>query len=372
MDPSFDTWTSLFLIAAGQGCFLSVLLFLKKEIPGSRYLGWIILLFSFTLVEYVAFWTGYRFEFPHINALSDSFAFLFGPLFYFYIRNVLGSEPTSGYQKLLHGIPALGLIIYRTPYYLLDAETKVGYLSGELSVPTSEIQQLFIVLIPWLKILSMLIYGILAWRTVRSRATSMPEGSLNRITIIHGFFLGFVAAYASYFIMVNTIGYVLIYDYGISLAMSAFIYCIGYLSFSQGLRFEVTGQAKYRNSTLDEEQIQELSRKVKDLTIRKKLYLRRELGLDELAEEVGTTRHNLSQILNDQIGKSFSEFINELRVGEAKKILTKENLNLNMLGVAYESGFNNKASFNNSFKRYTGQTPSQYRKTHLRKSVKSD
>src|SRR5690242_16544802 len=94
MQPSFDTWTSIFLFASIQGLFVSIILFfVKKENRyANRLLATIVFLFSVTLFEYVFFWTRYIIFFPHLLSISAGFALLYGPLLYFYFRYAAESE----------------------------------------------------------------------------------------------------------------------------------------------------------------------------------------------------------------------------------------------------------------------------------------
>ena len=78
-----------------------------------------------------------------------------------------------------------------------------------------------------------------------------------------------------------------------------------------------------------------------------------------LAEKVKVTPHQLSQYLNEVMKLSFYDFINQHRVEAAKISLC--NSRQAILDIALIVGFNNKATFNKSFKKYTGMTPSQYR-----------
>jgi AraC-like DNA-binding protein len=72
--------------------------------------------------------------------------------------------------------------------------------------------------------------------------------------------------------------------------------------------------------------------------------------------------HHLSQILNEQLGKSFYDFINEHRVAHAKELLTANaDAAMTILDIAFASGYANKASFYNAFKRFVGMTPTRYR-----------
>jgi AraC-like DNA-binding protein len=91
-------------------------------------------------------------------------------------------------------------------------------------------------------------------------------------------------------------------------------------------------------------------------------WLKIDLTLGELAAGINVAPHHLSQIINSEFGKSFACYINEYRVGEACQLLAGHN-DKSVLDVALDSGFSSKSSFNASFKKHTGMTPSEYRKT---------
>jgi ABC-type antimicrobial peptide transport system permease subunit/AraC-like DNA-binding protein len=96
-----------------------------------------------------------------------------------------------------------------------------------------------------------------------------------------------------------------------------------------------------------------------------------ELSLGILAEKLGLTIHELSRIINSVLKKSFNDFINEYRVRDvASKINNPAYNHITLLGIAYESGFNSKATFNRTFKQMTGKSPVEY-KAHLAKEVSS-
>lgn len=116
-------------------------------------------------------------------------------------------------------------------------------------------------------------------------------------------------------------------------------------------------------SPLDEEELDRTDfDSVRRAIENERLYKRQQLTLNELASEVGLHSKHLSQIINTFSGKNFFNFINEFRVKEAQNLLIDESCNhLNFLGIAYESGFNSKATFNAAFKKVTGTTPRNYR-----------
>ncbi len=127
----------------------------------------------------------------------------------------------------------------------------------------------------------------------------------------------------------------------------------------------------------EEEQSDELRRKVisdndlamfksklSELMKQKKPYLDSELNLIKLSELLKMTPHQLSYVINAGFNENFFKFINTYRVEKAKELLVKEEMNkLSMLGIAFESGFNSKTSFNTTFKKITGQTPTDFKKS---------
>lgn len=364
MEANFDTWTSLFLFASAQGIFLSVILFLKRKTKAT-VLALMVFMFSVTLVEYVFFWSGFRFSFPHLNNISMPLFFLYGPLLLIFTRTHLSIEvPQRKYS--LHFVPFLFFLLYYLPYYFLETDAKLMFATGQAQL--SDIRVFFIRSIPWLQVLSLIVYTVICYRDyIRSDITNGREIVLRNILVA---FSGFVASFLSYYLMVSLFSYNRIGDYIISVAMSVFIYYIGYLGYSGILIVKENGR-KYRNSTLSDSDSRQIITELKEAMNTQKLFLERALSLDELSSRIGTPKHHVSQVLNEIVQKSFSDFVNEYRVEEAKKLLSSEELNLSMNGIAVESGFNNRTTFNNAFKKFTGQTPSEFRRISA-KAVNSD
>ncbi len=88
------------------------------------------------------------------------------------------------------------------------------------------------------------------------------------------------------------------------------------------------------------------------------------MTLRQLAQMIDIHPNSLSELLNEKIGKNFSEYINHYRVETFKEMaIEPNNTHLSILGLAYESGFNSKTVFNTFFKKETGMTPKQYLKS---------
>ena len=91
-----------------------------------------------------------------------------------------------------------------------------------------------------------------------------------------------------------------------------------------------------------------------------KPYLRPDFSLPDLANQLHVTIHQLSQVINEGLGKSFFEMTAQYRVEEAQRVL-KEQSHIKIEEIAEQVGYNSKSAFNTSFKKITGKTPSEWR-----------
>lgn len=118
---------------------------------------------------------------------------------------------------------------------------------------------------------------------------------------------------------------------------------------------------KYKNKRIADQKATEIINKLDRILSEEQLYTNPNLKLSELASKMQIQSHVLSQILNDNVGKSFPHFLNQYRIEEAKSLITT-NHNLTLEAIAYECGFNSKSTFYAAFKKHTGMTPSSYQK----------
>ena len=89
------------------------------------------------------------------------------------------------------------------------------------------------------------------------------------------------------------------------------------------------------------------------------------VSLAEIADEVGLSRERLSRLFHEALGITFSDYLNEVRLGEARRRLALRDDNITE--VAYASGFQSLSQFNRRFRTAEGMSPSEYRKQHSRK-----
>ena len=116
---------------------------------------------------------------------------------------------------------------------------------------------------------------------------------------------------------------------------------------------------------VSENRLNELDKKLQTLMNLEKVYLENDLSLPKLAKIMNASCNETSFMINTLYGDNFYNFINKYRVEEAKILLLSEKYNqLNILGIAYESGFNSKTTFNTTFKKHTGFSPTEFVKTN--------
>ena len=153
--------------------------------------------------------------------------------------------------------------------------------------------------------------------------------------------------------------------------MTAFIYLIAYAGYVQPAVFdgyawtEPATPVKYRNSGLTPEASRSLLQNLTEMMREEQCWRDPDISLEKLANALNASKHHVSQVINEHLGTSFFEYINQLRIEEATQLLAETTRSdLHVIEVAYAVGFNNKVSFNSAFKKATGMTPTEYRRSH--------
>ena len=361
---------AFFMVIAAQGFFFTLAQLSAKNKKAPRiFLSLIVLCFSICLAESGLWWTEQMDHFVHLVDISSSLPFLFGPLVYFYFKSSLHSYVFKK-TDLLHLLPFFLHFLYCAQFYFNSTSQKEGMMAGE--IPFTDFFQIYI---PSLythifKALSLVIYAGLTWRKLYHKTKVLSE--------VRNWFLltfGVFVFYLLNFLVFHALKFAGIIDgcsdYGIASAMTVFVSLFSWFGFVRPKVFDgySVNEAlqpqifqKYKSSVLSEDLEKELGLKLEDLMRTKKLFKDEQLRLDALAKLMGVSRNSVSQVIN-RTGMNFFEYLNSWRIEEAKKLLSETNKQqLNIIEVAYEVGFNNKVSFNKSFKKSTGLTPTEFRR----------
>jgi len=121
---------------------------------------------------------------------------------------------------------------------------------------------------------------------------------------------------------------------------------------------------KYASKKIVASEAESLLEKLNQLVEEEALYKNTDIKISDVAKEIKITPHKLSQLLNDNLGKSYAAFMNAYRIEEAKKLLEKR-MDLTLEAVGFEAGFSSKSNFYATFKKTVGLTPSQFQQQFL-------
>jgi len=354
----------LFLAAVLQGVFLIFLLLFNRNgnRPGNRLLACLVGLLSVSLWNLNVSTMGLAKFWSVFDYYIWCTPFLWGPVLYLYVKTLTGQLLPSKKIILPHAAIALGLFFIQFPYAFLS--------SGEwLQASQLKVIRHTILLAFYVQIALYLFASIQALKAF-NQSLKNKFSNLDRINLKWLKRLIFVLAALIAIDMLTTVPGVILegslpYLNAIMVAESITIYLIGYFSLSQK---EVLFQSassdvptKYKNSPLNTELSQDLSHNLDAVMRDTKIFQKNDLRLSELAELAGLKPHYLSQVINEQYHVSFYEYVNRFRVEFAADALQRDSSS-SIAEIAFESGFNNRASFNSYFKKQTGLTPSQFKR----------
>jgi len=147
------------------------------------------------------------------------------------------------------------------------------------------------------------------------------------------------------------------YHYPIFIGMALITYWLGLEGFNKKDKEII--KLKSVLEPKEKTQLENIASKLKLLMKEKQLYKNPDLTLTSLSEALGVKSYLTTKCLNLIIEQKFNDFINTYRIKELKTLLKDpKNNNYTLLSLAFEAGFNSKASFNRAVKKLTGKSPS--------------
>ena len=151
----------------------------------------------------------------------------------------------------------------------------------------------------------------------------------------------------------------------IFVSVNIFVFAVGYFGLKEGhILQEPQVKGKYDSSPLLAQDFDKIGLQLDTLMEGKRVFLNPNLKIGNLANELSMPTHYLSQYFNVSLNTNYYDYINSLRIAELKSRISDGQLDsLSLLGLAYDCGFNSKATLNRVFKKQTGQTPSGYIKS---------
>jgi len=378
----FDALDAFIFLGVFQGLVLS-LFFIFKPSPNrkaNRFQGLFLLSLTLCIIEQLLNMTGYIVKVLPLTNSTEVLNLVIGPFLYLFVKRSVDASDTK--KEWIHYIlPALYFIYlcfdliqsnevkynsyvnsYHPDWPLLDAKTIISNdplgIKSYLNAITA-FQIVFYISIAMLKIVKKANFsGKSIFRTDDEILKILRNMILHLTAIILIFIivkLVFEGDLGDYFI-------------GIYVCFFAFITSFRVMSdstyFDRSTSFIDISIGKYQKSSLTDADKMRLLDNI-NLELEGKKYFSDNLAsLSELAKKVGSSPHHVSQVINEKLNKSFFELLAAYRVEEAKRIFSNDKSNkLTIEEVSEMVGYNSKTAFNNAFKKITGKTPSDFRKS---------
>lgn len=355
----------VFLLAIGQALFLigALLSSRQREVRSANRLLASLLLVCCAVIFHA--WLGLNglySLYPHSALAIAPLGLLVGPLLYLYLRAMLFDTPL-GRRSLLHFAPFLLAVLALLPFYLQPAEAKLGWMLHRTAAPW------YAGAAALAKLVFFLLYIVACFRLMRSARDSELTLGLRRlmqIWLVGG--LLSVTALAVEFaevtlpVSADSIG---------AIALMVFVYATALLAIRVPLSYRpqsapvtvAPAKPRYAASTMDDNAKKTFLAALANSVETDQVYRNGELNLEELAALTAMTAHELSQVINENFGKNFQDYLNGYRVEALKQALhAPQHADGSILELGLACGFNSKSALNRIFKQHTGMTPSEFRK----------
>ena len=389
MFPDFNFYSTPLLILAVQGLIFAILLFSKYRRKGNisdLFLAFILFFTCYNQTCYTVGFMGWYNEFRNtkINYFLYNIAIVLGPLIYLYVKSITTSNFKFRKTDWWHFAFAISFVIYRISIFTYDSlqpgfnETQNGILKISLDEAIVQPAMSFI------EFPFMLLYLAFTLQLFYIYRKKIIQYFSNTYKLELNWILSFLILFTLLFVYdtIQTIVGTFVTDLHytqrwwlnlFAALITLYVGIKGYFTDTTKLNKLSFSFSPNRDAIPDKQERAEIKsiskkdvEKVRHLMEEEKAYLNPELNLSDLAKEANMSRAKLSEVINSGFNKNFNDFVNMYRV-EAFKGMLQENKHetLSLLGLAFECGFNSKATFNRVFKKLTDFSPSQYLNSQL-------
>jgi AraC-like DNA-binding protein len=396
----FGFYSSVLLISFTQGIVYSALI-LAKAIKIKNKSNYLLSLFIFLCCLYIAPWmlgfAGWYDNQPYRDFLFYTpFQHLLfvGPIIFFYTQSLLNPSFKFSKKEALHLLPGFIYLLYIIAIWVYDK-----FIFGDYYFYKNGMDKDFDYWYQKLGLVSMIVYFILSIQYYNIYKKLMLQVVSYADTILFKWIKTYLIAFLVMLLLpiffdITGVFYPEMKSYQGSwwffLFFSIVMYYIAITGYSNPLNTTIPFKMSFfdknpilllnENQTNETEnsidiqyetfeesnspEIEHWKSKIETLIQDEKWYQNSELTLLDLAKKLGTNVSVISKTINQGFEMNFNDCINSYRIKAVKNSLADgEHKNSTLLGIAFDSGFNSKATFNRAFKKNTGKTPKEYIET---------
>jgi len=400
---SFNKYSSLLLIFFVHGLVYAILLWRKSILNETRSDKWLSI-FLILCILYITPWMigfgGWYDEQPYRDILfyvPFQHLYFIGPVIFFYVQSLLNPSFRFGKKEWLHLLPGLLYLLFSVVMVVTDKLVlkKYFFLANGADPDFDTWYQLtgfasmvlyFIFSIRYYGLYKKLIVQVISYAdVVMFRWIKNFLLSFLLILIVRlGFTISeliiqqtysstwwYFLAFAIIFYYIAITGYANSIETKIAFRPNLPGYrsalLLNYLP--PTLQHQVTTEdaevieieSVANHQTIPSETLSEWKTKLLNLMQAKKMYEDPELSLAQVAKQLQSNPSLISKMINQGFGLNFNDFVNQFRIEAVKTLLENgEHKKQTLLGIAFDCGFNSKATFNRAFKKFTGHSPKEW------------
>ena len=349
--------------------FLAFILFSKKnKSAADLILGFWLTIIACHLGVYSSIESDYYQYFPYLLGVDKALPFIHGPLLYLYTLTLTNHNHVKA-KVFIHFLLPIIAFVYVFIVLPWDPEQRLMvYQNNGLGY---EKHSLIILIGTFISGAFYILWTIFLLKKYKS---SLEDNFSSTDAINLDWLWRLAIGLSLLWVLV-----IFTYDVLIFTGVTVYVIYIGYYGIKQGGIFsnfnidassrsifedmtdQGTKRPKYENSGMTQETAKQGLQKLRSIMETDKPYLNPTLSLSVLANLVELHPNYLSQIINEIEMSNFYDYVNKMRIEEFKqKVIQPESKNFTIIALAFECGFNSKATFNRLFKKYEGCSPSDY------------
>lgn len=369
----FNPRSIICFIAILQGAIFAALLisrFFRHKKTADLWLAVLLCLLCASLITPLIGFANVYDRNQWLTYFPFSIAYSYGVCVWFYVADLTNSKRGFARRDLLFFIPSAIYVAFRLLLFAQNLEFKDWFGANYYAPFIGTF--VFVTEFAWN--VAFLYFAIKHYRKYRawtdenfSDTEKIKFDWLRNFLYIFTFVfvLGAIFDFTNSFVF--KLSYIQYFYFELVLALVTYYLAIaGYLR-SRTIELDFTPKAKESESKrtlLAEKELEKLKAKLQNLMENDKLYREANLTLTDLARQIGVNSAVLSYVINNGFGKNFNDFVNEFRIAEVKeKLRTADDSGL--LAVAFDCGFNSKATFNRAFKKFMGISPKEFQENSL-------
>jgi len=373
----------LFLIVI-SAFFIGSFIQLLKHNNSAKYLLLLLVVFIFNYsLNFRPFYELIIIKKIYFITTSASVLIYF-PLLYLYIKNIEAPKRFTSFTNYIHFVPALLYLLFLLPIFNLKINNPELFDNEIERIYNREVRYydiIFDIFFTCMASVQVITYLSLIYLTKRRYHQKLKQN----YSEVDSKMLKWIDYLIVFIVVLSLVFYIISYGYHLSnyafsiISDLIFLCIIVYVGihglkqkepYSSGLHQANDKSAgvntSYKTEKLSIEQKIDLKNMLKELMETERLYLNHEIQLIEIANKLNTSKNKISQVLNEDLGINFYNYINSMRIEAACQMLNNKEYDiLTLEGISEKAGFKSKTSFNQSFKSMKGKTPSEYRKERL-------